>query len=38
VNGEIAGKATKKAIDAMEAAVMIAVIMPMMMTTMTSSH
>ena len=38
VNGEIAGKATKEAIDAMQAAVMIACIMPaMMMTTMNAS-
>ena len=33
VNGEIAGKATKEAIDAMQAAVMVACIMPAMMTT-----
>ena len=40
VNGDIAGKATKEAIDAMEAAVMVACIMPtIMMTTMASiSH
>ena len=39
VNGEIAGKATKEAIDAMQAAVMVACIMPaIMMTTMTSTH
>ena len=33
VNGDIAGKATKEAIDAMQAAVMVACIMPAMMTT-----
>lgn len=33
VNGDIAGKATKEAIEAMQAAVMVAVIMPMMITT-----
>ena len=38
VNGEIAGKATKEAIEAMQAAVMVAVIMPMMMTTINASH
>lgn len=38
VNGDIAGKATKKAIEAMQAAVMIACMMPIMMTTMASSH
>lgn len=39
VNGDIAGKATKEAIEAMQAAVMVAVIMPMMMTTInTSTH
>ena len=38
VNGEITGKATKEAIDAMEAAVMVACIMPaIMMTTITST-
>ena len=37
VNGEIAGKATKQAIDAMQAAVMVACIMPAMMTS-TMSH
>jgi Golgi phosphoprotein 3 len=38
VNGEMAGKATKEAIEAMQAAVMVACIMPMiMMTTMTST-
>jgi hypothetical protein len=34
VNGEIAGKATKQAIDAMQAAVMVACIMPAITTTM----
>ena len=38
VNGDIAGKATKEAIDAMQAAVMVTCIMPAMMTTMASSH
>ena len=38
VNGDIAGKATKEAIEAMQAAVMIACMMPIMMTTMASSH
>ena len=39
VNGEIAGKATKEAIDAMQAAVMVACIMPaIMMTTMNANH
>ena len=39
VNGDIAGKATKEAIEAMEAAVMVACIMPAMMMTMnTSTH
>ena len=40
VNGDIAGKATKEAIDAMQAAVMVACIMPaIMMTTInTSTH
>ena len=39
VNGDIAGKATKEAIEAMEAAVMVACIMPaIMMTTMNASH
>jgi Golgi phosphoprotein 3 len=33
VNGEIAGRATKEAIDAMQAAVMVACIMPAIMTT-----
>lgn len=33
VNGDIAGKATKEAIEAMQAAVMIACIMPALMTT-----
>ena len=33
VNGEIAGKATKEAIEAMQAAVMVACIMPALMTT-----
>ena len=32
------GEATKEAIDAMQAAMMVAVIMPMMMTTMNASH
>lgn len=36
-NGEVTGKAAKEAIQAMQAAVMVAVIMPMMMTT-TMSH
>ncbi len=36
-NGELTGKAAKEAIQAMQAAVMVAVIMPMMMTT-TMSH
>jgi hypothetical protein len=39
VNGDIAGKATKEAIEAMEAAVMVACIMPAIMTTtIASSH
>jgi Golgi phosphoprotein 3 len=39
VNGDIAGKATKEAIDAMQAAVMVACIMPaIMMTTINASH
>ena len=38
VNGDIAGKATKEAIEAMQAAVMVACMMPIMMTTMASSH
>jgi len=39
VNGDIAGKATKEAIDAMQAAVMVACIMPAIMTTtIASSH
>ena len=39
VNGDIAGKATKEAIDAMEAAVMVTCIMPaIMMTTMNANH
>lgn len=36
-NGEVTGKAAKEAIQAMQAAVMVAVIMPMMITT-TMSH
>ncbi len=36
-NGEVTGKSAKEAIQAMQAAVMVAVIMPMMMTT-TMSH
>jgi Golgi phosphoprotein 3 len=39
VNGDIAGKATKEAIEAMQAAVMVACIMPAIMTTtIASSH
>ena len=39
VNGDIAGKATKEAIDAMQAAVMVACIMPAIMTTtMNANH
>ena len=39
VNGDIAGKATKEAIDAMQAAVMVACIMPAIMTTtITANH
>ncbi len=37
VNGEVTGKATKEAIAAMQAAVMVACIMPAMMTTVISS-
>jgi hypothetical protein len=33
VNGEITGKATKEAIEAMQAAIMIACIMPTIITT-----
>jgi hypothetical protein len=38
VNGEITGKAATEAIQAMQAAVMVAVIMPAMMTTTMSHH
>lgn len=37
VNGEITGKATKEAIDAMQAAIMVACIIPAMMMSVTAS-